>query len=562
MVTSLSGQQQLVPIRAPSISSHSSIATRRHRQPRSNSGSYAESSGIQNEFPNFSLTGDVDILLTTSDGRIEQRYLLHRLILSQGSGFFEHDLRDRDLSTANPTAGFVQQAQPLRQHRASIQDSSFRSPTPGLVSLRTSVAHRQTSWSYVLDWSHTEKYSVPLLVQRSPSFSTDLAPPPVSKNKPPPSSSRFFRTLADFSALQVSGPPTNLAPNVDQDTLRDYDNFFRVLYNFSPVLNANDITDAYTECKSLLHLAELYDALEIIGPRIDHHLLRFGHHLLTRIAKYPSSYLKLGYLAQSRVIFAEALIHVVGQWPSAQPHLVRQIDLSVLELIKDKVAVLNALKATAEIKLFHMNLTTSGGDPVAPSSSFLNWLAISLFRQWLTENIPSAIHGRSSQSLEITVPTSNRSKTHASSVGTRQTTFKQLSSRLPIRTDTTGSPSSSPKHSDRAYCLLGSPSASAYLTRDDLKQFLKYAPDGMYTRDNLHRLERTFDEIKAMARGIVKPLMKNELKLDLRDSRLLVSPRRSLHRGDAAEDTGGAFDGLGYLTCTKVTERDLPWERA
>ena len=62
---------------------------------------------------------------------------------------------------------------------------------------------------------------------------------------------------------------------------------------------------------------------------------------------------------------------------------------------------------------------------------------------------------------------------------------------------------------------MGSSSASAYLTREDIKSFLKSAPEGLYTRDNLRRMERRTDEIKAIARDIVKPLVRNELELDL-----------------------------------------------
>jgi hypothetical protein len=41
----------------------------------------------QNEFPVFTHTGDVEIVL--NNGRKEMRYVLHKLILTQCSGFFE-----------------------------------------------------------------------------------------------------------------------------------------------------------------------------------------------------------------------------------------------------------------------------------------------------------------------------------------------------------------------------------------------------------------------------------------------------------------------------------------
>jgi hypothetical protein len=105
--------------------------------------------------------------------------------------------------------------------------------------------------------------------------------------------------------------------------------------------------------------------------------------------------------------------------------------------------------------------------------------------------------------------------------------------------------------------LIGSPSSQAYLPHDEVKRFLKLHPtpssDALYTRETLKRFERKMDEIKRLAREIVKPLMRNFLELELKSS---------------AEPAGGAAGphdsipsaGLPYLTCTRVEEADLPWD--
>lgn len=118
------------------------------------------------------------------------------------------------------------------------------------------------------------------------------------------------------STASIASPPAD--PASSNPLIRDYDNLFRIFYNHSPILNSVNIASAYSECKSLLTLADMYDALSVVGPRIDHHLLRFSSRLFKQIAKYPPSYLKLGYLARSHIIFSEALTHVVGQWPARQ----------------------------------------------------------------------------------------------------------------------------------------------------------------------------------------------------------------------------------------------------
>lgn len=332
-------------------------------------------------------------------------------------------------------------------------------------------------------------------------------------------------------------PPTN-------PIVRDYDNLFRLFYNYPPLLNSVNIATAYAECRALLNLADMYDALPVTGPRVDHHLLGFGSRLFKQIAKYPPSYLKLGYLARSRVIFSEALIHVVGQWPAGLPHLrngpYSPLPNSVLDIIEDKVEDLEDLKARIDSKLLRLTLTTSRGERVSPTNAYLDWLAVSLFRQWLVDSTtppPTPILKNSSANAHASTSThgirSSQSTSHRPTDSTSKTT---------TTTTTTAAP---PWSAARVYRLIGSSSSQAYLSHEDLKRFLKVHPtpssESLYTREVLKRFERKMDEIKRLAREIVKPLMRNFLELDLKGSEY----------GEG---------GLPYLTCTKVDDEDIPWE--
>jgi hypothetical protein len=312
--------------------------------------------------------------------------------------------------------------------------------------------------------------------------------------------------MANFSTIHV--PTTESDP--DDDTFRDYDNLFKIFYNYSPALDAVNIANAYVECKSLLQVADMYDALEVIGPRVDHHLLRFQGRLWKQIAKYPPSYLKLGYMARSKAIFAEAMVHVVGQWPQGNNQLRGQIAEPVLELIEDKVDELDELKAKIEVKLFRLSLTTSRGERVSPSSNWLDWLAVSLFRQWLAEN-------------------------------TNPPPLPILKSPRPPSTRTAEAPLPPPPppssfNTGRVFRLLGQ-AGTSYLNHDECKRFLKLNPES-YHRDNLKRFERRIDEIKNKAMEVVKPVMRNFLELDLREG------------------------GLPYLTCTRIEPQDFPWDES
>ncbi|KAF2725929.1 hypothetical protein K431DRAFT_259766 [Polychaeton citri CBS 116435] len=534
--------------RAASVTSGRS-STRRHRHSRNHQSSSTSPYVAQNEFPVFSHTGDVEIVTSSSDGRKENKYLLHRLILSQCSGFFQASTRE---AWARPSIDGAR-----GDNLATIgEDFVVGSTASRSSSVDRRPSHDQPGqpgkrWRYELDWQAAGDDEVPMLVQRDASSAPSIFGgndgrhdrPPAVRNKPPPS---FFRSMSNLSTLSLNSHAQSAPPAIEQSTiepgdevLKDYDNLFRTMYQYPPVLDTLNIATAYTECKALLHLADMYDCLEIAGQRVDHHLLRFGARLFKQIAKYPPSYLKLGYLARSRTIFTEALVHVVGQWPLAAAQLRVQLDREVLELIEDKAEDLCDLKTRVEAKLWRLTLTTSRGERVSPSNDFLGWLAMSLFRQWFAENTtpaPASIlksDDRRPTSGSQVSASQAASNTRRPSNG-RSTSSNHIASQriapapqLPVQ-----------PNSGKVYRLIGSAAPSSYLSHDELKRFLKLQPD-LYTRENLKRFERKMDEIKNLACDAVRPLMRNFLELDL----------SSFGPG-----------GLGYLTCTKIEEQDLPWD--
>ena len=515
--------------RAPSVSSHQTSRTRSKHHSRGGRSHYGGTSyAPQNEFPFFVQTGDVEIVIA-ADGH-EKRYLLHRLILAQCSGFFEAGLSD-EWSRTNVTA----QAEVAEGALTRIGENGEVGSVTGAVPLITpeQASRRppgQRRWRYELDWSSVGEDDEPMLVQRTPNpgnlFQPDFkAPPPTPRGPPPARSNSIFRSMANLTIHGHSQSTTNLSavahppdPASLSPLIRDYDNLFRTFYNYTPILNNTNIASAYSECKALLSLADMYDCLPIIGSRVDHHLLRFSSRLFKQIAKYPPSYLKLGFLSRSRIIFSEALIHVVGQWPQPQPYLQDTVPDSVLELIDDKVDELDELRSKVEMKLFRLTLTTSRGDRVTPANDYMGWLAMSLFRQWVAEN--------------TTPPPAPILKNNTA----RATNANLQNAPLP--------PLPPPVNTGRVYRLIGSTNGQGYLGHEELKRFLKLQPSSskdssLYTRDNLRRFERRVDEVKNIARDLVKPLTRNFLELDM---------------------SGDQGRGIPYLTCTKLDDSDVPWD--
>lgn len=520
------------PPRAASVTSGRS-GTRRHRHARTHHGG-SSAHLPQNEFPVFFHTGDTEIILRTASGRKESRYLLHRLILSQNSGFFAAGTRAEWKGSTSGLGGGLQrinEAESLTAGSSSRASSQERKP------------QHERKWHYELDWEASQDDEPPMLVQRESRdaasiFSGSSQAPPV-RNKPPASSETFFRSVSNFSSLNISErpPPASVQVELGDHVLKDYDNLFRTIYQYPPNLDTINIANAYSESKALLHLADMYDALEIAGSRVDHHMLRFGARLFKQIAKYPPSYLKLGYLSKSKTIFTEALVHVVGQWPLAAPQLRGNVEMDMIEIIEDKVDELHELQERVESKLWRLNLTTSRGERVTPSNDFLSWLAVSLFRQWFAENTTPPTTGilkdtrRPESTGQSTTRGASRSSHHIASQRVGPPPPPSVAAPVSLSIG-------------RVYRLIGSTDPTVYLNRDELKRFMK-TPNtqgiaDLYTRDSLKRFERRMDELKNMARQVVGPLMRNFLELDLRDFGPL---------------------GLGYLTCTKVEARDLPWDQ-
>ncbi|KAK7403465.1 hypothetical protein QQX98_010786 [Neonectria punicea] len=517
-----------------SVVSRPSLA-RTKRYNRSHTG--GSSHTPQNDFPVFANSGDVEIVIRAREcpaGTVptQNRYLLHRHTLTRCSGFFEASTSN-EWSRARPLVAGNELTRIGENGAASVHGSDDGSST----SLRGGAATSRKKWRYELDPGAASS-DTPMLVQRDEAgdrshslFGSASAPVANSGSSrssqsrvkgshshshslSSSSSTHFFRSVANLGISSHQSQPPPLSP-ADQDLLRDYDNLFRIFYNYPPVLDGINVADAYVQCKSLLTLADQYDALAVVGPRVDHHMLQFQSRLWKQIAKYPISYLRLGYLARSKVIFQEALIHVVGQWPVGERSLRAALPDVVLDIIEDKVDELEDTVSRVEGRLFRVGLTNGRGERVAPNTNYLDWLGVSFFRQWLADHTSPP------------PPPPQDQRRHTSSRdGGRPPALPPVVPPL--------------ASIGRAYRTLGSGSPTSFLGHDECKRFLKLTPE-LYSRDNLRRFEKRMDEMKAMAREIVRPLMTSGLELDM-------------------NGTSRSADSITYLTCTTVTNRDLPWE--
>ncbi|KAI0137435.1 hypothetical protein BJ170DRAFT_61539 [Xylariales sp. AK1849] len=543
------GAQSVVGTR--SSRPHASSRSKRYNRSHAGGTSYIP----QNEFPIFSASGDVEILIRA--GGRSNRYLLHRHTLTRCSGFFEastsQEWSKASVLPALPEPPSKELARIREDSGVSLGSGSSTGGGNELARPGAGSPGPRRRWRYELD-PGTGGDDIPMLVQKdADNSSSSLTSPGTMQqtnsifgggtpsantsstrhkhtNSASHTTSSFFRSVANLSLSSHHHAPNNPPPDdgpplsqVDTDLLRDYDNLFRVFYNYPPLLDGINIADAYVQCKSLLTLADQYDALAVCGPRVDHHLLQFQSRLWKQIAKYPVSYLRLGYLSRSKVIFQEALIHVVGQWPAGERSIRSALPEIVLDIIEDKVDELEETVSRIEGRLFRLALTNSRGERVTPGSSYLDWLAMSFFRQWLADNTSPA-------PPPPPAPSGSDRRGNSSS-GSHSANRSAPAAVVPTLASV-----------GRTYRTLGSANSVAYLTHDECKRFLKLTPE-LYSRDNLRRFEKRIDELKTAARELVRPLMGSGLELEL---------------SNPGKD-GIAAAPVGYLTCVRVVERDLPW---
>jgi hypothetical protein len=142
--------------RAPSVSSRTS-RSRHHHRGRSHHGGTSHTP--QNEFPFFAVTGDVEVVIAC-DG-LEKRYLLHRLILGQFSGFFEAGMSDEWSRNHIP-------APPPPQGALTVigEDGSEVGQQPPVVRPEHIQAPGRKRWRYELDWANLEEDEEPMLIQK------------------------------------------------------------------------------------------------------------------------------------------------------------------------------------------------------------------------------------------------------------------------------------------------------------------------------------------------------------------------------------------------------------
>ncbi|KAG6022875.1 hypothetical protein E4U40_004315 [Claviceps sp. LM458 group G5] len=491
----------------------------------------------KDEFPIFAHTGDVEITIRgaiAADGveAISNTYLLHQDTLARCSGFFAASTSSQWSKAQSDPASVKGLARDMGDDGNRGRGGSSGDKDDGGSAQNTFGSTRPTRrWNYELVHG-TVWGDVPMLVQTDPLPAAKGGSARAGDSSQPSSPSLYGPGSTTLSSLiPEGGPPAtknasqyvfDINPEMremllgaDKFVLRNYDNLFRIIYNCRPMLDDVDTLRAYIQCNFLLKLADQYDALAVVRPWVEHHMLQFQSRLWKEITKDIHGYFELGYLARSKVIFKEALIHVVGRWYLSQKRPVLDVPDFVLDIAEDKVCKLQEKASRVEYQLFRLSLTTEQGKRVCPAHDYLDWLVVSLFREWLADKTKPQI-------MPAFTNESESDNGHHS-----DDNIKYIPPTYSIC---------------QVYRDLGSDSPSAFLSHRECEAFLALNPQ-LYTPENLDRFQKRMADLKALARDLVRPLLHNSLELDV------SSPNVSYE----------AFDKPFYFTCTTVEDDDFPW---
>ncbi|KAG5952189.1 hypothetical protein E4U58_000893 [Claviceps cyperi] len=537
------------PYLASAASRLSLSRTKRYNQCTADSSSCVS----KDEFPIFAHTGDVEITIRgaiAADGveTVSNTYVLHQDTLARCSGFFAASTSSQWSENLSDRASVNERARDIGDDGDGGDGGGggSRSKSGGGDKGGGGSAHNafgstslNRQWNFELDHG-TVYLDPPMLVQTDPLPAQQEGPgraggsqssSPLLSGPGSGGPAAFHTTSSNLQAVDRPPVTPNGAQRVfdadpdmrdillggDKALLRNYDNLFRIFYNCRPMLDNADVFYAYIQCNFVLRLADQYDALAVVRPCVEHHLLQFQSRLWRQIGRSTRSFLEFSYLARSKVIFKEALIHMVGNWYLCIPE---RPDLDVpdfvLDIAEDKVYELQEKVSRVEGQLFRLSLTTEQGESVRPANDYLDWLVVSLFRQWLADKTKPQIWPACYNS-ESESESDNSHDSHENNV------------LIP------------PIDIYNVYQKLGSDSPSAFLDHTDCEAFLALSPQ-LHTAENLVRFKKRMADLKALARDLVLPLLHNSLELDV-----------------ASLDISEAWDKPYYFTCTTVEDEDIPW---
>ena len=178
-------------------------------------------------------------------------------------------------------------------------------------------------------------------------------------------------------------------------TYATYGNVFRAFYN-EPLQFNPGMKETVLDCNLILEAAIYMDAVKATRGPVEAAMLQYGKRLFRSIAAHPETYARFARFLQSRVLFKECLIHIVGLWEVLTDEArlkIHQIGPKMVRLCEKKVETLKKQKEAIETRICGFYPLAVIKDPQnntgrqSYSSDIYAWQALALFRHWWSEKM-------------------------------------------------------------------------------------------------------------------------------------------------------------------------------
>ncbi|KFZ09206.1 hypothetical protein V502_08870 [Pseudogymnoascus sp. VKM F-4520 (FW-2644)] len=186
--------------------------------------------------------------------------------------------------------------------------------------------------------------------------------------------------------------PISKSRQIELRKINAFASLLHVAYYKPPMVSQKDISLALIHSENLIKAAKLYHALPAVRAHVSHLLAQHGHSLFQSIALEPVRWLNLSIDLEDKIIFQEAMIHLVGGIPdeftsesfSGVPDDVVKLVKRKYKEMDDEVSRVNRLLAVLSIYDLEIRVR------LTDKSSFDIWILASFWREWFGTNLEAA----------------------------------------------------------------------------------------------------------------------------------------------------------------------------
>ncbi|OBT78526.1 hypothetical protein VF21_01053 [Pseudogymnoascus sp. 05NY08] len=186
--------------------------------------------------------------------------------------------------------------------------------------------------------------------------------------------------------------PISKSRPAQQRKIHAYTSLLRAAYYRSPIVSQKDISEALIQSEDLIEAANLYQTLPAIGAHVSHSLAQHGRSLFQSVALEPVRWLNISIDLKNKIIFQEAMIHLIGQIPAEfTSEAFSGIPRNVLRLLQRKYREMDdeisrVSRSLSAGSIYELGIRADLTD----KSSFDSWVLACLWREWFTTNFGEA----------------------------------------------------------------------------------------------------------------------------------------------------------------------------